>query len=123
MRFASLIAVTFTSQVERVREEMIMARGENPEDEDEDAEPSQINEEGDQSSALVVEKKAPTIGSNGRPKVHRKGRRTAEEGRWIDRPPPSFPAPGTVRKVDAPSQIYDRKGKPLKQKKGKGRRR
>ena len=48
---------------------------------------------------VVAEKKGPVIGSNGRAKVHRKGRRQAEEGRWVDRPPPSLPAPETVAKV------------------------
>ena len=110
-------------EVERVRMEMIMKRVENPEYEEEEEGEAEADEKKEiDSKAMVVAKNVPVIGSNGRPKVHRKGRRMAEEGRWIDRPPPSKPAPETVTRVDAPTQIFDRKGKPLKQKKSKGRR-
>jgi len=124
---------------EALRNKMILERGEErgeggqEEDEEFKYDPDMMIEgeeeggggEGGGGGVAGVEKRIMRIGSNGRPKVHRNGRRMAGEGRWVDRPPPSSTPPETVTKVDKPTQIFDRKGKPLKQrrKKSKSRKR
>ncbi len=100
-------------EVEKEREKMLMEREEQPESPD----GRDAHGEDEEVALIVKGKKSAPIGSNGRPKVHRKGRRMADEGRWVDRPPPSAPAPDKVVVVDAPTTMYDRKGRPLKKRK------
>ncbi|GMH63945.1 hypothetical protein TL16_g03846 [Triparma laevis f. inornata] len=116
-------------EMEKAREEMILKRMEeleNGEGEEENNPEVEEEKKGGKDRAMVEAvggREEPNMGSNGRPKVHRKGRRMAEEGRWVDRPPPGDPPPATVKKAEAPSQIFDRKGKPLKQKNRRSSRR
>ncbi|GMH85793.1 hypothetical protein TrVE_jg1722 [Triparma verrucosa] len=114
-------------ELDKTREEMILKRMEDLENGGDGGSPEvedDANPDGEEEKKTdLVAKKALVIGSNGRPKVHRKGRRQAEEGRWVDRPPPSAPPPSTVAITEPPTQIYDRKGNPLKQKERRSSRR
>ena len=122
----------------KLREQMLLERAKEgeeggPEEEEneeefkyEPGEGGEVSLAGEHQQAelpAVSEKRIIPMGSNGRPKVHRKGRRMAGEGRWVDRPPPSATPPTDVVKVEKPTEIFDRKGKPLKKRKSKRGRR
>jgi len=103
-------------EVERVRDEMIMARGENDEvpELNEEKKLLGMTEEEDAIVPVVVTKKEKPKGSNGRPKVARKGRRKDGDGRWADRLPPIESAPEGQPAVDKPTELFDGRGKKLK---------
>ena len=97
-------------ELEQRRDQMIMERGQNK-DGPEGNEGDEKQREEDAGDGKLPLKAVIPLGSNGRPKVHRKGRRMANEGRWVDRAPPATPAPETVQLVEAPTEVFDRKGK------------
>ena len=106
---------------EEEKDRLLIAAGGSPGPEDELGEegPAAADQEGTlalMDSDAPKKKKERPKGSNGRPKVPRKGRRKTEDGKAVDRPAPSTPAPTSVAVVEGhdPRKLFDGKGRPLK---------